>query len=284
MKKTCLITAVILVSLMSTASYATAPPEGALSVLGNRIVNSDDVPVSFAGVSFFWSNDGWGGEQYYNAACLNWLVNDWHVEIVRAAMGVEDGGGYIGSPTNNKNRLKTIVDASIAKGIYVIIDWHSHHAEDYESQAISFFQEMATTYGGYDNVIYEIYNEPLSGCSWENDIKPYAEAVIGAIRAIDPDNLIVVGSPEWSQRVDLPAGNPITGYINIAYTLHFYPDMGHTSWLRSRASSAMSNGIALMVTEWGPQGISGARGDYSMDDLVGSEPSQPHRLGGKRQK
>ncbi|MHC4113618.1 MAG: cellulase family glycosylhydrolase, partial [Planctomycetota bacterium] len=106
----------------------------------------------------------------------------------------------------------------------------------------------------YDNVIYEIYNEPLSGCSWPNDIKPYAEAVIAAIRAIDPDNLIVVGSPEWSQRVDLPAADPITGYINIAYTIHFYPDMGHTSWLRSRASSAINDGIALMATEWGPKG------------------------------
>ena len=256
MKKTCLITAMILMVLMSTASYGDTPA-GPLSVSGNRIVNSDDQPVSFAGMSFFWSNNGWGGSKYYNADCLNWLVSDWGVTIVRAAMGVEDGGGYIGNPTDNKNRLKAIVDASIAAGIYVIIDWHSHNAEDYEAEAIAFFEEMATTYGAYDNVIYEIYNEPLSGCSWPNDIKPYAEAVIAAIRAIDPDNLIIVGSPEWSQRVDLPAADPITGYINIAYTIHFYPDMGHTSWLRSRASSAMNKGIALMATEWGPKGTPG---------------------------
>jgi len=253
MKKTCLITALILMMLMSSASYGVTPA-GPLSVNGNRIVDQNDQPISFAGMSFFWSNDGWGGSKYYNADCLNWLVSDWEVTIVRAAMGVEDGGGYLDSPTNNKDRVKTIVDASIAAGIYVIIDWHSHNAEDYQSQAIAFFEEMATTYGGYDNVIYEIYNEPLSGCSWPNDIKPYAEAVIAAIRAIDPDNLIVVGSPEWSQRVDLPAGDPITGYINIAYTIHFYPDMGHTSWLRSRGSSAINDGIALMATEWGPKG------------------------------
>ncbi|MHC4111490.1 MAG: cellulase family glycosylhydrolase [Planctomycetota bacterium] len=254
MKKTCFITAMFLMALISSASYGVTPA-GPLSVSGNRIVNQYGQPVSFAGMSFFWSNDGWGGSKYYNADCLNWLVSDWGVTIVRAAMGVEDGGGYIGSPTNNKNRVITIVDASIAAGIYVLIDWHSHNAEDYESEAIAFFEEMATTYGGYDNVIYEIYNEPLSGCSWPNDIKPYAEAVIAAIRAIDPDNLIVVGSPEWSQRVDLPAGDPITGYINIAYTIHFYPDMGHTQWLRDRASSAMNAGIALMVTEWGPKGM-----------------------------
>ncbi|MHC4745503.1 MAG: cellulase family glycosylhydrolase, partial [Planctomycetota bacterium] len=220
-------------------------------------MDQNDQPVSFAGMSFFWSNDGWGGSKYYNADCLNWLVSDWGVTIVRAAMGVEDGGGYIGSPTNNKNRVITIVDACIDAGIYVIIDWHSHNAEDYESEAIAFFEEMATIYGGYDNVIYEIYNEPLSGCSWPNDIKPYAEAVIAAIRAIDPDNLIIVGSPEWSQRVDLPAADPITGYINIAYTIHFYPDMGHTQWLRDRGTAAMNAGIALMATEWGPKGTPG---------------------------
>ena len=252
MKKTYLITTMILMALMSTVSYGVTPA-GPLSVNGNRIVDQNDVPVSFAGVSFFWTNYGWGGEKYYNADCLNWLVSDWKVEIVRAAMGVEDWDGYIYRREYNQDKLTTIVDASIAAGIYVIIDWHSHQAEDYEDEAIEFFEEMATTYGGYDNVIYEIYNEPENS-DWEDDIKPYAEAVIAAIRAIDPDNLIVVGSPEWSQRVDKPAGDPITGYINIAYTLHFYPDMGHTGWLRSRATSAMNDGIALMVTEWGPKG------------------------------
>ncbi|UCG47279.1 MAG: cellulase family glycosylhydrolase, partial [Phycisphaerales bacterium] len=256
MKQTCLITSMILTALISSASYSVTPA-GPLSVNGNRIVDQNDQPISFAGMSFFWTNDGWGGSKYYNADCLNWLVSDWGVTIVRAAMGVEDGGGYLDSPTNNKDRVKTIVDASIAAGIYVLIDWHSHNAEDYEAQAIAFFEEMATTYGGYDNVIYEIYNEPLSGCSWPNDIKPYAEAVIAAIRAIDPDNLIIVGSPEWSQRVDLPAADPITGYINIAYTIHFYPDMGHTQWLRDRGTAAMNAGIALMATEWGPKGTPG---------------------------
>lgn len=56
---------------------------------------------------------------------------------------------------------------------------------------------------------------------WSGTIKPYAQAVISAIRAIDPDNLIVVGTPTWSQDVDVAAADPIAG-TNIAYTLHFY--------------------------------------------------------------
>ena len=41
-------------------------------------------------------------------------------------------------------------------------------------------------------------------------------------QGIDPDNLIPLGAPEWSQKVDLVAADPIIGYDNIAYTFHFY--------------------------------------------------------------
>jgi len=225
---------------------------GLLQQSGNKILDKNNEPVSFAGNSFFWSNDNWGGERYYNTEVVSWLKDDWKTTIVRAAMGVEDPGGYLENKTTNKNRVKTIVDAAIDNGIYVIIDWHSHHAEDNTNEAILFFQEMATLYGEYDNVIYEIYNEPLD-ISWSEIVKPYAISIINAIRSIDPDNLIVVGTPEWSQRVDLAAADPIIGYSNIAYTLHFYT-VYHQQWLRDRASAALESGIALFVTEWGSIG------------------------------
>ena len=227
---------------------------GLLQLSGNKIVDKNNEPVCFAGNSFFWSNDNWGGERYYKAEVISWLKHDWKTTIVRAAMGVEDPGGYLDNKTANKNRVKTVVDAAIDEGIYVIIDWHSHHAEDNTNEAALFFQEMANLYGEYDNVIYEIYNEPLD-ISWSNIIKPYAISIIATIRSIDPDNLIVVGTPEWSQRVDLAAADPITGYSNIAYTLHFYT-VYHQQWLRDRASAALESGIALFVTEWGSIGYS----------------------------
>ena len=71
-------------------------------------------------------------------------------------MGVEDSGGYLDDKNSNLNRIKTIIDAAIKEGVYVIIDWHSHHAEDYTDEAVAFFKDMATLYGSYDNVIYEI--------------------------------------------------------------------------------------------------------------------------------
>ena len=227
---------------------------GLLEVNGNRIVNKNNEPVSLAGNSFFWSNDGWGGEKYYNSEVVSWLKEDWNTSIVRASMGVEDPGGYLDNKTANKDRVKIIIDAAIQEGIYVIVDWHSHHAEDYLDEAIIFFEEIASLYGDNDNVIYEIYNEPLD-ISWSQTIKPYAISVISAIRAIDPDNLIVVGTPEWSQRIDLAAADPIIGFQNIAYTLHFYT-VYHHQWLRDRASAALDDGIAIFVSEWGSIGYS----------------------------
>ena len=227
---------------------------GLLEVNGNKIVNKNNEPVSLAGNSFFWSNDGWGGEKYYNSEVVSWLKEDWNTSIVRASMGVEDPGGYLDNKTANKDRVKIIIDAAIQEGIYVIVDWHSHHAEDYVDEAIIFFEEIASLYGDNDNVIYEIYNEPLD-ISWSETIKPYAISVISAIRAIDPDNLIVVGTPEWSQRIDLAAADPILGFPNIAYTLHFYT-VYHHQWLRDRASAALDDGIAIFVSEWGSIGYS----------------------------
>jgi len=225
---------------------------GLLQTLGNKIVDKNKNPVSLAGNSFFWSNNGWGGENYYKSQIVSWLALDWGTSIVRAAMGVDDNGGYLSDKLGNVTKVKTIVDAALANGLYVIIDWHTESAYKYSDEAVTFFTQMATLYGKNDNVIYEIFNEPLE-ISWPKVLKPYAEKVITAIRKVDPDNLIIVGTPTWSQRVDLAAADPITISNNIAYTLHFYT-VYHKQGLRDVATAALKTGLPIFVTEWGPIG------------------------------
>ncbi|ANE74123.1 cellulase family glycosylhydrolase [Dickeya solani] len=238
---------------LSSNAWASVEP---LSVNGNKIYAGEKAK-SFAGNSLFWSNNGWGGEKFYTADTVASLKKDWKSSIVRAAMGVQESGGYLQDPAGNKTKVEKVVDAAIANDMYVIIDWHSHSAENNRSEAIRFFQEMARKYGNKPNVIYEIYNEPLQ-VSWSNTIKPYAEAVISAIRAIDPDNLIIVGTPSWSQNVDEASRDPINAK-NIAYTLHFYAGT-HGESLRNKARQALNNGIALFVTEWGAVNADGNGG------------------------
>ena len=241
-------TLIAVVLYTSLSAQTIVEKHGLLRVKGSHVVDKNEQLISLCGNSLFWSNNGWGGERYYNSDVIKFLKDDWNSTIIRAAMGFDDDGGYMSSPATNLARVKTVVDACIANGLYVIIDFHSHAAHNYTSQAVAFFQEMARTYGAYNNIIYEIYNEPLQ-VSWSGVIKPYAQTVVDAIRAIDPNNLIVVGTPDWSQGVVAASLDPINAN-NIAYTLHFYVGT-HGQWLRDAATTAMNNGIALFVTEWG---------------------------------
>ncbi|MFY0598426.1 MAG: glycoside hydrolase family 5 protein [Cyclobacteriaceae bacterium] len=247
-----------LILIISAASelISSTPVElnGALSIDGIFVKNEKGEIISLAGPSLFWSNVGWGGDKFYNEEVVKRIAIDWKANIIRVPMGVDANGGYLDHPSNYQ-KVKTVIEAAISAGIYVIVDWHSHHAEDHQQEAIDFFSELAKTYGNHPNIIYEVYNEPLS-VSWSDVIKPYAEKVIDVIRKHDPDNIIVVGTPHWSQDIDVASKDPISGYKNIAYALHFYAG-SHSRHLREKAETAISNGIAIIVTEWGTVNANG---------------------------
>jgi len=251
----------LLLTLFSSRALATpVSTMGQLSVSGSQMLDQHGNVAVLRGMSLFWSQAN-VGSPFYNADVVNWLAEDWHANVIRAAMGIEgdwseNEKAYLSDPTTNKNRVKAVVDAAIAKGIYVIIDWHDHAAENHQSQAISFFTEMAQTYGDHPNIIYEIYNEPLD-IPWST-IKNYALPVIDAIRQHDPDNIIVVGTPKWSSDVEAAAASPITGETNIMYTFHFYAsEEWHYNNYMTAANNAINAGLPLFVTEWGNSGASG---------------------------
>jgi len=246
---------VALACLTSTAVFSNdtliVEKHGQLSVKGNQIVDKNGDPVALHGMCLYWSQ--WKG-QFYNYNCIQWLRDDWKCTVVRASMGVESGG-YLANPETEKAKIITVIDACIDLGIYVIIDWHDHYAQRHRDQSIAFFEEMASTYNGIPNIIYEIYNEPWGSVSWSDSVKPYADSVAKHIRAIDSVNLILVGSPNWSQDVDVAANNPLS-YNNIAYTLHFYAAT-HKQWLRNKATTALNKNVALFVSEFGTTESSG---------------------------
>ncbi|MFT7558965.1 MAG: endoglucanase [Flavobacteriales bacterium] len=220
---------------------------GELRVNGNRINGSNTgQPAQVRGMSLFWSNTGWGQEKWWNAPTVDRMVDEFKVELIRAAMGTDEGGGYL-HDRSNEDRLRTVVEQAIARNIYVIIDWHTHHAEDNVDEAIDFFSRMAQDYGHHDNVIFEVYNEPLNTTSW-GTIKNYAERVIPAIRA-HSDNLIVVGTRTWSQNTDEASFDKIND-SNTAYALHFYVG-SHGNAVRELSQTALNNGAAIFATEWG---------------------------------
>jgi len=221
---------------------------GALFIKNGKMLDRHGLPPQLRGISLSWS--AWGGKKYYNPDVVRWLKSDFKINLLRISMAVEPQGGYLQQPETQEKLVTSVVDAAIAAGIYVLIDWHDHHANVNLEASKAFFRKMSKRYAGVPNVIYEIWNEPEK-IDWKI-VKTYATEVITEIRKNDPENVIVVGSPRWDQDVDVAAKDPVTGFKNIAYSFHFYAsDPNHQEKLMAKADLAIQLGLPLFVTEWG---------------------------------
>jgi endoglucanase len=247
MKKIVLFAVLLFIGM---ATYAgPVSKHGQLKVEGTHLVDKNGQAITLRGVSFGWSC--WYGK-FYNEPAIDWLTSDWECSVVRAAIGAEPQGGYISEPEKQGALLTAVIDAAIKNDIYVIIDWHSHGIRTKE--AVEFFSQFSAKYAKYPNIIYEIFNEPVQQ-SWD-EVKAYSVEVIQAIRANDKNNVILVGNTHWDQDVHIAADQPITGYTNLMYTLHFYAAT-HKNELLKKADYALSKGLPLFVSECAAMEASG---------------------------
>ncbi len=223
---------------------------GALSIKGTDIVDKNGDKYQLKGVSthgLAWFPD------YVNKEAFQTFRDEWGANLIRLAMYTGESGGYC--QDGDKDKLKKLVsdgvDYATELGMYVIIDWHilsDNNPQTNKDEAIPFFDEMSAKYADYDNVLYEICNEPNGSTGWE-DIKSYAEEVIPVIRANDKDAIIIVGTPTWSQDVEIAAEDPITGQENIAYTVHFYAAT-HKDNIRDKVKTAHDKGLCVFISEF----------------------------------
>ena len=255
---------------VSVVPETTAKPEsgtpfenhGKLSVKGTDIVDKNGNMYQLKGVSthgIAWFPD------YVNKDCFQTFRDDWGANLIRLAMYTHENGGYC--TDGDKEYLKGLIDDGVnyatELGMYVIVDWHILHdlnPQVNKEEAKKFFQEMSAKYKDYDNVIYEICNEPNGGTTWA-DVKSYAEEVIPIIRKNAPDAIIIVGTPNWSQDVDVASKDPITGYDNIMYAAHFYAAT-HTDSIRGKVQTALDNGLPVFISEFS---ICDASGNGAID-------------------
>lgn len=256
---------ILLLAFVLSCPVLAATPlsaHGRLSVKGTKLVDSEGKTFQIKGVSTHGLS--WYPE-YVSKEAFKDLRDKWGVNTVRLAMYTAEYNGYCVAGSQNQKTLKNRIDAGVKAatdlGMYVIIDWHTlsdGNPNTYKKQSISFFKAMAKKYKGHKNVIYEICNEPNGGTSW-SQVKSYAQSVIKEIRKIDKHAVILVGTPTWSQDVDIAAKSPIKGYKNIMYTLHFYANTHRDSY-RSKAETAIKAGLPLLVSEFGISSASGSGG------------------------
>lgn len=215
---------------------------GFLSVQGTQLTDQNNQPIVLRGMSFGW-HSMW--PRFYNEKAVSWLKKDFNCNVVRAAMGIELGEhSYSKDPQFSKEKIEAVIKGAIQSDIYVIVDWHSHNIN--LNEAKEFFAEISKKYAKYPNIIYEVFNEPDYE-TWQ-EAKDYAEEIIKVIRENDPKNIILVGCPHWDQDIDLPAADPILGYTNIMYTMHFYAAT-HGKKLRDRTDAAIKSGLPVFISE-----------------------------------
>lgn len=252
---------------------ASSPPlsqNGSLSVKGTKLINKNGKTVQLKGVSTHGIS--WF-PQYLNKKAMKHMRDKWGINTIRIAMYTEDWNGYCSSGAKNQTKLQNLVYQGIEDaaelGLYVIVDWHilsDGNPNKHVKEAKAFFQRISKKYKKNKNILYEICNEPNEGTTW-NEIKNYANKIIPVIQKNNPNAIIIVGTPNWCQDVDVAAKSPITGYKNILYSLHFYANT-HREAYRKKTQTALKAGLPLFVTEFG---ICDASGNGAINTAEGNK-------------
>ena len=239
-------------------SQASPDTAGALHVSGTRLCSSAGEPVLLRGISTHGL--AWYPE-YVNEDAFRQLHDEWGCNLIRLAMYTAEYGGYCegGDQEALKELVRKGIRCAAESDMYVIVDWHilsDSNPMEHAEEAAAFFSGISGEFADADHILYEICNEPNGDTTWA-DIKTYAEKIIPVIRGNDPDAVILIGTPNWSQYVDQAAADPITGYDNLMYTLHFYAAT-HKDDLRNRLREAVSSGLPVFVSEFGICDASGS--------------------------
>ena len=230
------------------------------------IVDKNDNPYQLRGASSHGLNFG-DVNGYANKGSLQSLRDEWGVNMFRLASYVTQYNGYtVGGKDLLDSKIEEGVQAATDLGMYVIVDWHIHaeNPHDTKSWAKDFFTKYATKYKDYDNVIFEICNEPKD-VQWYtgngDDLYSYCKEIAGIIRDCGSDALIVCGTNTWSQDVEDVAKKPLKddGFEDILYTFHFYSG-SHYADKMAKVKKATADGTPIFVTEFGICDASGNGG------------------------
>lgn len=125
------------------------------------------------------------------------------------------------------------IEYADAFDLKAIIDWHqiAPLTDQTIDSALEFWEDITGSTSSYDNVIYEVYNEPVNGNQlpvWESTAKeswdlcrPHLHRLVSDIRQMT-DKLIICPTPVYC-RLPLGASLEPIDVDNVAYSAHIYP-------------------------------------------------------------
>ncbi len=268
---------------------------GPYSVKGNTIVGANGQAYIFHGVGRDGLEFNCSGQGPFDAASLAHIgpgnsTNGsyyWGANTVRLPLSegfwLNGAPGYPCTAAQYQGLLKNIVSTLTSLHMNVIIDLQWVDAGGQSGQgggpwalpdadSITFWTQIATTYGSYSNVLFESYNEPhpaswtclVNGCSVKDTgtsnecqctktvtyAAVGAQQIVNAIRKTGANNLILVGGMNWGYDLSPVSSQPVTGG-NIVYDTHPYDygDKAPSTW--DAAFGNVSKNYAVISAENG---------------------------------
>ena len=240
---------------------------------GRWVKDEADNLVTLRGISFCGFNNAWGEKVLPDFSAKIAKVtngtNGWYPNILRLPIKNYHLDNF--SLEQVYQTLQQGVDECVKQKIYSIIDWHAVDGEkgadwrspEMQQQTQEFWSYMAARFKDYPNVIFELYNEPgypkqVTAENWLN-WRDTAQAWVNLIREQAPRNLILIGSPLWSQITQFAPDYPFEGE-NLAYVNHTYKGM-ESSWPKElgleydweQVFGKAADRVPMFVTEFGWQ-------------------------------
>jgi len=253
-------------------------PASFLRVVGNKIVDANNVQVVFKGVNIAdpqhldtKANErpGVTARSVASLATDTYFAKVVRIPILPGNPNYPTEGWF--SPTNGGEsyflkHVQPLVDELTSKGIYVIIDLH--YVSNYDtlySKAAEFWTYMAPKFKDNPYVMYEIFNEPILPDSWSTWKQTMAQPIVNLIRQAAPYNLVLVGGPYWSSHMSGAVTDPVIGE-NLVYVAHIYSNQGPTSW--SKNYGVLPDYSPMFVTEWGYETGGTEGGNFAWGDSL----------------
>ena len=233
---------------------------GKLHVAGRNLVDANNNVVQLLGISTHGLQ--WFG-RYVNYETLYACKDAFNINVFRFSLYTAEDG-YCESGSKRREELYQMVASGIRIAseldMYAIVDWHMLGADDpndknplyYLDEAKEFFNRISKEFKDYDNVLYELMNEPNGSTTW-SDCKEFAEEIIPIIRENNPDAICLIGNPSWSADLTGPMRSPLE-FSNIMYTYHFYAADNMTI---QNVIDGYNAGLPIFITEHGGMKSSG---------------------------
>ncbi len=218
---------------------------GQLRVEDGVLKDANGNPFQLRGMSTH--GIGWFPD-YINAGAMEDIKNHGG-NVFRIAMYTQADSGYIYDPDRNMQLVEKGIELAKAADLYVIVDWHILDDGDpniHIDKATTFFDTVASNHANDPAILYELCNEP-NNTGWDA-IERYAYTACSVVRQRSPQAVLILGTPDYSSKLQAPMDEPFPQADNLMYAFHYYAGE-HQDF--SALQNAVDRHLPVFVSEWG---------------------------------